>query len=140
MAVEQTDALLLQRVPYVDRVVIVSGEQESTADRKVNGVYAENNAVLGVNRNFLVSAHIEQAALNAFKVKPLIIELCFKLQQKLTVLSSDPVAMASPLGWNLTLFTSDKFPSNAWTTLPDRISQINAILSQLWYQLQINFS
>lgn len=28
-------------------------------------------------------------------------------QARLTVLSSDPVEMASPLGWNLTLFMSD---------------------------------
>ena len=36
----------------------------------------------------------------------------FQVKLILTVESSDPVANASPDGWNLTLLTSDSLPSN----------------------------
>jgi len=56
-------------------------------------------------------------------------------QFALTVASSEPVAIESPLGWNLTLFTSESWPSNAWTHCPVLMSQTKASLSQLWTKI-----
>ena len=47
----------------------------------------------------------------------------------LQVASSDPEAMASPLGWKRTELMSAAWPSKLWTGCPVRISQINACLS-----------
>lgn len=63
VAVQQTDALLLQRVPNVYRVVVVAGKQQPAADREVDRVDAKYNAVLGVNGHLLVGAYVEKATL-----------------------------------------------------------------------------
>lgn len=56
-----------------------------------------------------------------------------------TVESSEPVANASPDGWNLTLLTSDSLPSNIWTYWPLRMSQTNTTWSELYRQeLNVN--
>lgn len=47
----------------------------------------------------------------------------------ITVESSEPEANASPDGWNLTLFTSDSWPSKIWTYWPVRMSQTSATWS-----------
>ena len=49
--------------------------------------------------------------------------------KSLQVASSEPEAMASPLGWNRTEFMSAVWPSKLWTGCPVRMSQINACLS-----------
>lgn len=63
VAVQQTDALLLERVPDVHRVVVVAGEQQPPANREVHRVDAKNDAVLGVDGHLFVGAYVEQAAL-----------------------------------------------------------------------------
>lgn len=59
-----------------------------------------------------------------------------KAVYNLTVASSEPVAKASPDGWNLTLFTSDSCPSKICTYWPLLISQTRATWSEAY---SINF-
>lgn len=52
-----------------------------------------------------------------------------QITEKLTEASSEPVAKASPFGWNLTVLISASCPSKLCTHCPVLISQTNAYLS-----------
>lgn len=100
-----------------------------TRMRKVYRIGTENNAGPAVDPNLFVRPQVEQSAL---ETRGLLGKILGHFWIKLTVASSPPVATASPLGWNLTLFTSDSLPSNDWTHCPVLMSQISAVLSTLW--------
>ncbi len=69
MAVEDGDAAALERVPHVDRVVVVAGEEDASRDAKVDGVDAEDGALLGVDGHLAVGPQVEQPALPPPKKK-----------------------------------------------------------------------
>ena len=63
VGVEDGDARALQRVPHVDAVVVVAGEEEAPAQRHVHRVAREYDALLLVDAHLGVGAQVEQAAL-----------------------------------------------------------------------------
>lgn len=62
MTRQNRHSLALEGVPDVDRVVVVPGEQEPSADAQVDGVGPEDNAFLGIDRDLFVGAEIKQTA------------------------------------------------------------------------------
>lgn len=61
MAIQESDSLTSQRIPNVDRVVIVAGEEQSARDREVDRVHAEDYAFFAVDSDFFVCSQIKQA-------------------------------------------------------------------------------
>lgn len=62
MALQNTDSLSLQRIPYVTVEIVVASKEVSSADGESYGSNAAQNVVVCVLHEFLVRTNIEETA------------------------------------------------------------------------------